>query len=418
MIQKTLIMHKLIATFAFILVSFLSSQAQAKTLYVSAESTGTTMNGLSPDTAWHELNQIDWSKVLPGDQVEIGFGIYHTGVKVGASGTAAAPIRIVTPPHSTTNARFGERVAIYGIKQDGSPATEENGIDFNNRSYVTLEGNVLAGSNDIVIFSFRRNGIVVPALSRGITVRGVGSGGHTEAGVLCRGVALFDKMAIGDNGINIRLESRVASAGATFRNSHIVNTNYINERDGVLVASVGGSSYSHNQFNNCVFGPGLNTAIQQSQAYSQLSLTNCLFINPKTAVIKKSINYLNPLIMTNITSYLTPLNDEGKAHSFLSNAVGGPYDRISNSIVYGGAITFPGNRSLGTGNFQFKTSGNTMVISAGQVDPKFQVDVEAIGKLTFPNNYIKLLTADFALQSNSPAIGRGSAVTSSAQLFR
>ncbi len=71
--------------------------AGPKTFYVSkAAANATTHDGSSWTTAWPELDQIDWSKVKPGDTVKLGNGSYRKTLTVGANGTAAKPITLLT----------------------------------------------------------------------------------------------------------------------------------------------------------------------------------------------------------------------------------------------------------------------------------------------------------------------------------
>src|SRR6266566_3290310 len=64
--------------------------------YVSKN--GNNGDGLSWQTAWDELNQINWSRIQPGDTILLDGSstqmVYTTTVPFGKGGTATAPIRI------------------------------------------------------------------------------------------------------------------------------------------------------------------------------------------------------------------------------------------------------------------------------------------------------------------------------------
>ena len=58
--------------------------------YVSKE--GNNTDGRSWDTAWNELDQIQWEELQPGDTIVIAGGEYHTQLDVKKSGTPGLPI--------------------------------------------------------------------------------------------------------------------------------------------------------------------------------------------------------------------------------------------------------------------------------------------------------------------------------------
>lgn len=86
-------------------------------------------------------------------------------------------------------------------------------------------------------------------------------------------------------------------------------------------------------------------------------------------------------------------------------------DSAYNSILWGGTVKVVGHRTLGSGNFQNKTTGNTVVISPMQQDPGFQTDVSTITA----DDYEKLFYSDFKLRAGAPAAGKGARVTSFVQ---
>ena len=63
------------------------------TYYVSRQ--GNNKDGLTWETAWNELNQINWSVINPGDTIEIDGGAYNTTLTVGKSGSSGNPITIM-----------------------------------------------------------------------------------------------------------------------------------------------------------------------------------------------------------------------------------------------------------------------------------------------------------------------------------
>lgn len=106
--------------------------------------TGNNSDGRSWQTAWNELNRINWAVVQPGNTINIGPGTYRTSLIVGKSGIAGAPIRVkgsdgavidggltFWPCGATTRSPYSSQ----------HPAgTRGYGIDIRGQQYIDVQG--------------------------------------------------------------------------------------------------------------------------------------------------------------------------------------------------------------------------------------------------------------------------------------
>lgn len=411
----------------------------AKTFYVSSATPYNAANdGSSWQNAWTYTNQINWSAVQPGDTITFDggtYGLYYTGtLTIGKSGAPNLPIKIVTSQEAGHNGT---------VTINGSTAAAPSyvGIDFGNNQYVIVEGRKTGyapyPTKSLKVWGFANYGVRIGPTSYSDILRNVDISGNgwsfsnvqNPCGLLVQGRApLFENCHIYNNKVNVVIESSTGGYGPMFRKCSIFNypvgaasgypgqpIQYVwTETDGVKVKDTyrGGFSWFH--FYDCVFGPGLGTSIEFAQKNGGLNTNNCLFINPKTAAIKKVATtlpdyYYSIISMSSNTMFLTPLNRDGMGHSNLDFTQG--QDSAYNSILWGGTVKVVGHRTLGSGNFQNKTTGNTVVISPMQQDPGFQTDVSTITA----DDYEKLFYSDFKLRAGAPAAGKGARVTSFVQ---
>ena len=112
---------------------------------------------------------------------------------------------------------------------------------------------------------------------------------------------------------------------------------------------------------------------------------------------------------------MTPHNQNGQGHAALQFSASAN-DSVRNSIFWGGAIQVTGNKPLGGNNVQFKTLGNTVVLSNTFTDPKFANNLSGVADNASVNTLANL---DFSLSNSSPQVpyGLGSLMTSLKQLF-
>ncbi|MCR4280145.1 MAG: right-handed parallel beta-helix repeat-containing protein [Candidatus Komeilibacteria bacterium] len=67
---------------------------QGNTFFVTAGQDG---DGSSPHSAWGRLDEIDWSKIKPGDKIQLSGSFYGQSLKVTTGGTADKPVVISGP---------------------------------------------------------------------------------------------------------------------------------------------------------------------------------------------------------------------------------------------------------------------------------------------------------------------------------
>lgn len=207
--------------------------------------------------------------------------------------------------------------------------------------------------------------------------------------------------------------------GVHFKRCWLLNSSNVNKFNAVEFSksrNIQASSTAMN-FRDCIIGPGLDSFMDMPNVgNSKVSVNGGLFINPT----RNSTPIPDKFAMANTTTFTAYPN------ASCLNTQGVP--NISNSIFYGGIVSVSNaNSLLGPANFQFKTTGNTTVLSRGQVDPKFTSDVSKITPLVSKHGEIsisekrayvvRLALLDFALQGKSPAKGSGAHVTSIKQLL-
>ncbi len=364
---------------------------------------GNNSDGKSWATAWNEMNQVQWNLITAyrGDDLTIDGGAtsmtYNTGL-TSAPQNAPYPV----PVRVSTEAGHNGTVIISGNGQAGP--------------------GIKCAQSCIMLDGMRTGGIVVTGWVDGVDVA-AGTHNyidHVDIVRNKRGLRLHGgfnnvvrKCTIHDNGLNVLVDpvSPIMSAIST---CWIYNSSYTVGSDGVQLGD--GTNWTSVMVSNCVIGPGLKTGfnIQGNGTFPE-SVTNCLFINATRANIYSA----KGLMTSRVTSFMTKLNPFGQAHACVAVAAGSTnppgYDSVSSSIFYGGVVkvspTIPFNCQ---NNTQYKTTGNTTLLSPTQVDPLF---VTNVGR--FPDNVPirALIQADYSLQANSPAQGTGSPITSVSQLL-
>lgn len=364
---------------------------------------GDNSDGKSWATAWNEMNQIQWGGITTyrGDDLTIDGGA--TSMTYSTSMTA-------NPTYSP-----------YPIPVKVSTETGHNGT-------VYISGNGQAGAGikcangSIAVDGMHTSGIVVTGWEDGIDI----AGGvrhyfdHCDVVKNKRGVRMHGgfnnvvrKCTIHDNGLNVLVDPQgpIMSGIST---CWIYNSSYTVGSDGVQLGD--GTNWTSVMVSNCVVGPGLKTGfnIQGNSTFPE-SVTNCLLINATRA----NISSAKGLLAQRVTSFMTKLNPLGQAHACVAVAAGSTnppgYDTISTSIFYGGVVKVSPNIPFNCqNNTQYKTTGNTTLLSPTMVDPLF---VTNVGRFPDTVPIRTLIQADFALQPNSPAQGTGSPITSVSQLL-
>jgi hypothetical protein len=415
------------------------------TYYVSKA--GSNADGKSWATAWNELDQIDWNVIQPGDTILLDGGptemVYNTTLAVGQSGTRASPITIALASESGRNGHvviFGGRsTPLPYCGQVGYPYESEGvrdyGILLNQVSWIVIDGRKWSG---LVIHGHDESGIRLYQewgeyntypLCEHITFRGIeiydnGSarqfGGQWQPdgpGVELSGRHItFEWVMIHDNGQDAFQTGGVIE-DITLRQSWLYNTrrnptseeafNYCQHPDGIQIYA-GGIQYGL-LIEKSIIGPGFMQGVILGQALTpdgvyatmqNVTLRNVLFTKAGSANIMgypdvKSQGW----VIDHVTSHMATecgcgslIFLEGYGHT------------VRDSVFWGGDIYLPDGLATSSGNCQWKTTGFRLGQTA---DPLF----------TSVNDGDPFSLDDYTLAPNSPCSGKGSSITSVAQLL-
>lgn len=403
----------------------LPSMAHAATWYVSNYAAGYNpygRNGKSWLNAWTDTKKIDWSQIAPGDTILLDAGVapqpgytYLSPVAVYSNfsvGKDNVTITVAAPfdPSGTGNIVWIRTQSPY-----------QTAIDIGNRQNVTISGSKWMGSgfqkspNLAVVGSSGATG--GPAGTTGIYV-GEGAkntklqniqfqmcdvGLKIDGGsATCRGLRMNNNLTgisyrPGSTGEAVTVEdSWIHNDGMLYANNAASGLAwYARNCNGVSTTGTGGGTGTLN-VRGCYLGPGLVTAVDANCAQAGITLANSLINNPSSYAVK--VSQATSVSASYLTTFLTPLNSKNLAHSSFSATA--PILSISNNIIYGGSVDVTGTNSVGSGNVQFNTTGNTVVISAYQQDPKF---TSAVGSVPNSASFNELRDLNFALQPGSPA---------------
>lgn len=434
---KSLLIASLLA-----LAAFGSVRAASASTYYIGSATGTVRDGTSFENAW-SLNGIDWSKVQPGDRIEIdcgkqrtpGNGLYinYNGpLKVGKDGITIALSE--QPDHNFGNVSIvgsGSIIDLQGHSNVTIQGSKNNRLNLQGGSYGVPLVLVDAGAKNVTFnniniaycnFGMRIGSGTQNVVLKNVDIGGASTGLHLQGstGTVCSQVTIHDNLQ------NVYAEGAV---NPKFDKCWLYNSDKAGRfyRQGSYAAMFTGpsSGFTTPAFTNCVIGPGLETGLWFYPSYGSncgLTMKDSLFIGCAGYGIRKeasiasgqqSINLNSVTMFQARTSPLPSYYPQEVSLRFFESS-NPAAEVVSNSIVYDGFVNVFGTRLLGPKNYQYRTLGQTMTLSASQNDPKFKSDVSNItGAATFS----QLRDLDFSLQSGSPAAGSGSAVTSVQQLL-
>lgn len=374
----------------------------AREFYISKN--GNNADGLSWETAWDELDQIQWEFIRPGVVIYIDGGEsemrYETEMVIGSDGTESEPIRIEV---STESGHDGQ-VIFFGGRDIDLPycgqkdyenlpddAMREHGIKTNGHDYIIIDGQRWSG---IQIHGFRDSGIRFDADSRNITVRYVevyNNGSAEEdsdgwnsgsAGVRLAGENItLQRVIIHDNGQdaiqsldgenhihNFLLEQSWLYNG---RKHPEVNesANYCTHTDGIQLYD--GGEISDITITESFFGPGFTQNIlfgqDRTDSGSWAAVSN---VTIRDVVFSKSadngvIGYRDTDANNWLLDHVTIDCLETKSHCI---RIENSNHEIRDSIIINGKITFPDGLDSYSGNCLWNTEGNEI---GDIVDPQF-----------------------------------------------
>lgn len=398
-------------------------------------------DGLSWATAWNELDKINWSVIQQGDTILIDGGsqhmVYTTTLTIGKSGTQTAPITIKKATDPGRNGHviiFGGRTILlpycnqpnYTVQTSGISATA---ISIGSASWIVIDGGNWDG---ITIHGTGEEAVFFDTGSSNDTIRnletydnGAIDGSSPAAwggGILIYGSNhIFDRVNIHDDagdafqpsGTNITITRSWLHQSREDPTQPGTPFNQCEHQDGYQIWD--GGTHTGITIENSIVGPGEKegtilgqTAFGSSQTaiVNNVTLKNDLFINKVINImgysgLKESGWKIDRVTEVGINPSVA-LWIEGVNHS------------VTNSIFYNGHIVLPDGLAHSSGNCQWKTDGNTSAIVGQTIDPQFITNVSSWSDST---PLAQIASANFAVQPNSPCTGKGSTITSVAQLI-
>jgi hypothetical protein len=389
--------------------------------YVSKE--GNNTDGRSWETAWNELDQIQWEETNPGDTIVIAGGEYHTQLAVKKSGTLGLPITLTT--NGETVVLDGQRPALPYCGQTNYIAVPgDDAIDLEAQSFIVIDGRDWSG---IVIRNHSR-GIKMREQASNITVRNVEmyNNGYTRGsasyaapsgpGVRLGGSnVLFEQVIIHDNGQDA-FQVGWGVWNFTLRNSWLYNSrehptlpgqsfNFCTHTDGLQIYD--GGLQGPVVIENSIIGPYFTQGIiiGSKATVNNVVIRNTLFVGSENAgIIISDGGQSSSWTLEHVTVV------QDATHDSWSVKLNGSGHRIRNSILWGGPWGIGAfDVSEASGNYRWQTPDRYG--TAEEMDPMF---VDADYSLVQGKDF-----ADFDFTVQNPAIppGTGSSITSVKKLF-
>lgn len=381
-------------------------QTQPNTIFFVSRN-GNNQDGLSWESAWDELDQIDWSIIKPGDTIYLDGGeeqmTYETQLIINQSGTSDHPIKVLVSSEIEHNGQVifsggREQLLPYCGQQEFDNSDEETlqriGIHFNSHDNIIIDGMNWSG---IVIHGYSVGGIVIEYDSENITVRNVeiynnGKAVHNESGWTSDlpGVRLagqnvtFQQVIIHDNGqdafqsssepqnlSNFVLEDSWLYNGRQHPLNFGKSWNDCTHTDGIQI--YGGEILSGITIRRSIIGPGFmqNLILGQTPnsygewaAVQDVTLENVLFANATgNSIYGYSDTDSQNWKIDRVTAYCstTPgqcLQVHNANHS------------VTNSIFYGGRIYLPDGLDTYENNCVWNLISSSVAIGE-EIDPNF-----------------------------------------------
>lgn len=412
--------------------------SQAATYYVSK--TGNNQDGTSWSTAWNELDQIDWTRIEPGDTLLIDGGsiemTYSTSMQIASSGTSDAPIRI----QAATEAGRDGKIVLFGGRVNALPYCFQDsynyqtdgivrfGIRTNDHSWLVIDGLDWRG---ITIHGYRESGIRIDRYSQNVTIRNVeiynnGYAEYRADGWFPEGVGirlagpnmLVERAIIHDNGqdaiqsmwddnniSNFRLNESWLYNGRPHLTVDEESWNYCTHTDGIQLFD--GGFISGVTVENSVVGPGFTNGLIMGQTWTSngnkvdvhdVLLRNSLFTK---AADNGIFGYEGSDSQNWTFDHVTLHCPKTKWHCITLDKQN---HSVTNSIIVGSRLTFEDGLNTYSNNCIWQTSGLELGDNA---NPQF-ADVSDSDNFSLDN---------YTVLARSACEGRGSSITSVAQLL-
>ena len=397
-------------------------QTPTSIFFVSLE--GNNTDGKSWETAWNELDQIQWVEVNPGDIITIAGGEYHTQMEVENSGTPGLPITITTNGQQVV--LDGQRPILPYCEETNYNSVEgDDGIDLGSQSYIVIDGQDWSG---IVIRNHLR-GIKIRPQASNIIVRNVeiydnGYARDMESSFAPDGPGvrlggsdiLFERVIIHDNGQDA-FQAGWGVWNFTLRNSWLYNSkehptvpgkpfNYCTHTDGIQIfdGGVQGPIF----IEDSIIGPSFTQGviIGSLATVDNVVIRNTLFVgNDNSGIIISDGGQSSNWTLQNVT-IAQDVTDERSWNLQLY----GNKHRITDSVFYGGKWGIGiFNWSEANGNINWMTPDEYNV--AEEMDPMFIDDDYSLIEGEHFADF------DFTITNTNIPTHIGSSITSVKQLF-
>jgi hypothetical protein len=397
---------------------------------------GNNRDGLSWETAWNELDQINWEVIDPGDSILLDGGrfemVYTSRLTVAKSGVYKMPITIRM---ATESGRNGQ-VVIFGGRSTPLPYCHQYeytfqtegvgkiGILIDSASWIVIDGTRWSG---IVIHGHNEHGIQLTQGSDNITMRnievydnGIAKRWGLEwnpdsAGIFFSGSNLtFERFIVHDNGQDA-FQSGGGNENFILRNSWLYNSrrhptvnesfNYCSHTDGIQIYN--GNRQGGFLIEHSIIGPGftngliLGSVSQSRQTYAVIDDVTLRDVLLTKAADNNILSYPKTQPKGWILDHVTVDCSNTKYECLYLT---GSDHQVTNSIFWGAEVFLSDTQIVADNNCQWNTTGSKI----GQIaDPLF-TDMNFNHPFSLDN---------YALTPDSPCEGLGSDLTSVGQLF-
>ncbi len=358
---------------------------------------------------------------------------YTTTLTIGTSGASGRPVVIAR----STDAGHNGTITLFGGRSTPLPYCGQSGYNFQtsgvlqaginlgNNAYIVIDGKSWHGIN---IYGHDGSGIVFGTGSHDNLVRGMqifdeGTAGQQSNGswnpsgpylINVHGYnQTFQYMDLHDGGEDAFQPTNINNITVQLSWLHDARVlpshpgtafNQCNHDDGMQIWT--GKPVSNLTFEQDVVGPGKENGLILGNglvSVSNVKITNSLFIDAGANNIwgSPATNWT----INHITSFAENQNliIDGSGHS------------VTNSLFYGGLMSFHGSIASQSNNCQWQTGGNTL--SGQTANPQFASSLSAfpLGISTDVRESPTIATLtnlDFTMQPTSPCSGLGSSITS------
>jgi hypothetical protein len=392
--------------------------ASATDHYVDALATGTVHDGKTWATAWWDFSggtpnqRIDWSQIKDGDTINVNAGkapppgyvssvIYHTPLVVQHSNIT---IQVPNDPNHdggmATIETFNNNVAAIDLKTFPVTNVTIQGSKWNPAGVPSLQPNfgALGGGT----------GLVLGPNASNIILRNLQFQGCQKGLDLLGGTAYCYYLMINNNTNNVVSEPVASSSSNNYYRNPTVGMYYtwifnsirpqnLSVGNGIVCRSNPAAAFDF-YLSYSIVGPGVNRTVQTNSVRDNFDAYYDLFINAQVSNLEINAPPSHADI-TYCISFQTPFNQYWQAHSCLGRLTESPNTSVFGTILYGAAVNVTGTQLLGLYNEQFKTSGNTAVVSASQVDPQFASNVSNVSSVA---PFTQLEGLDLTPKINTP----------------